>query len=94
LRNFRPAPFTKTMQITRRQPFIFEDVDPLLKLSEVEKVLRASRIFYTVPSRPTLIGYCEDGTLESLFWRGQHLVYESSLRKFIESFKRPTAKAA
>jgi hypothetical protein len=82
------------MQIHRRQNLIFENVDPLLRLAEVEDVLKDSRVFYTVPSRPTLIEYCEDGTFEARQVRGQWFVYESSLIKFINGLQRPTALAA
>lgn len=82
------------MRAIRRQPFIFEGVDTLLLMSEVEDVLRKSRTFRTVPSRPTLIEYCEDGTFESIVFRGKHLVYESSVVKFIEQLQRPHLKAA
>ncbi|HQU84849.1 MAG TPA: hypothetical protein PKY59_17050 [Pyrinomonadaceae bacterium] len=84
------------LKMKRTQPFLFDEkeVDPLLKLSEVEEVLKASKVFYSVPSRPTLIEYCEDGTFESTFFRGQWFVYQSSLKNFIDSFKRPIYKAA
>lgn len=82
------------MKIHRSQPFLFQNVDPLLRLSEVEEVLRKSGVFYTVPSRPTLIQYCEDGTFESLELRGQHFVYESSLINFIKGLQKPSLKAA
>ena len=53
---------------------------PKLRLSEIE------RIIIPPPSRPTLIGFCEDGTFENavktkLGW----LVYEESFLKWIES---------
>lgn len=82
------------MQITRIQPFIFEDADPLLLMSEVEKILHDSRVFKTIPSRPTLIEYCDDGTFESVLFRGKYLVYESSVVKFIRGLQRPQMKAA
>ena len=37
-----------------------------LKLSEVENIIRQKRIIVPCPSRQTLIGMCEDGTLESV----------------------------
>ena len=79
------------MNIQRKQPFLFQNVDPLLQLSDVENVLRNSRVFYSIPSRPTLIQYCEDGTFESLKLRGQYFVYESSLLSFINSLQRQAA---
>jgi hypothetical protein len=82
------------MHAVRRQPFIFEDMDPLLGMWEVEEELRKSRVFRSVPTRPTLIQYCEDGTFDSIVFRGRHLVYESSLVRFIESLQRPRLRAA
>lgn len=82
------------MQVVRRQPFIFKDVDPLLLMSEVEKVLHDSRVFRSVPTRPTLIEYCEDGTFDSVIFRGKYFVYESSVLKFIEGLQRPRLRAA
>lgn len=37
-----------------------------LKLSQVEALIRQHRIIVPCPSRQTLIGLCEDGTLESV----------------------------
>ena len=45
------------------------NIDPLIKLGEVERIL--SRIFRPAPSRPTLVEWIEDGTLEARrFGRG------------------------
>jgi len=57
-----------------------------LRLSEIERIIRKERIIIPPPSRPTLIGFCEDGTFENavktkLGW----LVYEESFLKWIES---------
>lgn len=60
----------------------------------MEELLRESRIFRTVPSRPTLIEYCEDGTFDSVKFRNQHYVRESSLIDFIEKLQQPALKAA
>lgn len=69
------------------------DTDPLIKLGEVERVL--SRIFSPVPSRPTLIAWIEDGTLEGKkIGRGDnYYVYRSSLDAFIIA-SQPQRRAA
>lgn len=58
--------------------------DPLLKLGEVERVL--AKIFLgCVPSRPTLVGMIEDGTLDGVrLGRGGYwYIYKSSLDNYI-----------
>lgn len=61
------------------------NIDPLIKLGEVERIL--SRIFRPAPSRPTLVEWIEDGTLEARrFGRGGNwYVYQSSLDNFIRA---------
>ncbi|MBK8810691.1 MAG: hypothetical protein IPN69_08155 [Acidobacteria bacterium] len=69
------------MRFNYQLPLI--DTDPLIKLGEVETIL--SRVFRPVPSRPTLIAWIEDGTLEGKkIGRGDNwYVYQSSLNGFI-----------
>jgi hypothetical protein len=59
------------------------NIDPLIKLVNVEQIL--SRIFQPAPSRPTIVGWIEDGTLEGRqVGRGDNwFVYQSSLDNFI-----------
>jgi len=57
-----------------------------LRLCEIERILRKERIIIPPPTRPTLIGFCEDGTFENaiktkLGW----LVYEESFLRWISS---------
>lgn len=61
------------------------NVDPLIKLGEVEEIL--GKVFLTVPSRPTLIEWIEEGVLEGRrVGRGRHwFVFQSSLNEFIEN---------
>lgn len=61
-----------------------------LRLGEVERLIRKHRIIVPPPTRKTLIGMCEDGTLETagtsptkLGW----LVYEDSFLKWISSLE-------
>lgn len=62
-------------------------LDKLLRLSEVEEVLRT--IFKTAPSRPTLIAYIESGKLRGVRHpvNKYHYVYYSSLKEFIEDME-------
>ena len=39
------------------------EIDQLIKLGEVERIL--SQVFFPAPSRPTIVGWIEDGTLVS-----------------------------
>lgn len=59
------------------------NIDPLLKLIEVERIL--SQVFRPAPSRPTIVQWIEDGTLEGKqIGRGDNwFVYQSSLDNFI-----------
>ena len=76
------------------RPYSFPfKVRPALRLREIEAALRSSRVIIPVPSRPTLIGLIEAGTLEgfkltqvqkkSQSW----LVYEDSFHKWVKSFQ-------
>lgn len=64
-------------------------IRPKLKLSEVERLIRRHRIITPCPARQTLIGFCEDGTFDtvgtsptSFGW----LVYEDSFWRWARSF--------
>lgn len=59
------------------------NVDPLIKLGEVERIL--AKIFFPAPSRPTIVGWIEEGTLDGKqIGRGDNwFVYQSSLDDFI-----------
>lgn len=67
------------------------EVDPLIKLSEVERAL--SKVFYPAPSRPTIVQWIEDGTLEGQqFGRGDNWhVFKTSLDNFILNCQRKMA---
>lgn len=60
-------------------------IDRLIKLGEVERILE--HIFHPIPSRHTIVGWIEDGTLEGMqIGRGDNWhIYQSSLDKFILS---------
>lgn len=74
-----------------------KDLRPIIRLSEVERLIRRHRIIVPPLSRSTLTRMCEDGTFETaggapskLGW----LVYEDSFLKWIESLDRPANKNA
>ena len=57
-----------------------------LRLSEIDRIIRKEGIIIPVPSRPTLIAFCEDGTFEnSVKTKFGWLVYEESFLKWVES---------
>lgn len=65
-------------------------IDPLIKLGEVERIL--SEVFRPAPSRPTIIGWIEEGTLEGrqVGVGNNWFVYESSLSKLIRESQSPS----
>ncbi len=61
---------------------------PLLRLSEIERIIRHNRIIVPTPSRSTLNEMCEDGTFRTAkrrTLRSPHLVYEDSFLRWVES---------
>ena len=59
----------------------------LLRVSEIERLLKKHRVIVPPPSRRALIGMCEDGTLRTAprrNARGPWLVYEDSFHKWVE----------
>jgi len=59
---------------------------PMLRLSEIERLIKERRILTPVPSRPSLIRLIEDGILESVGGRPTSygwLVYEDSFHKWV-----------
>lgn len=59
------------------------EIDQLIKLDEVERVL--AKVFRPAPSRPTIVAWIEEGTLDGKqIGRGKNwFVYESSLNNLI-----------
>ena len=54
-------------------------VRPRMRLGEVERLIRKHRILLPPPSRPTLIGFCEDGTFkDALKTKSGWLVFEDA----------------
>ena len=64
------------------------NIRPVVKLSEIERVIRKHRIMLPPPSRQTLIRMCESGVFETVRespGRSGWLVYEDSFIRWIES---------
>lgn len=66
---------------------------PKLRLAEVERIIRKTRILIPPPSRSTLARLCEDGTFETagdaptqFGW----LVYEDSFLKWVDELEGGT----
>lgn len=68
-------------------------VRPAMRLREIEAALKSTRVIVPVPSRPTLIGLIEDGTLEGFKFSQANkksqswLVYEDSFHRWVMSFQ-------
>lgn len=60
-------------------------IDRLIKLGEVERILES--VFHPTPSRHTIVGWIEDGTLEGrqIGVGNNWFVYESSLDNLIRA---------
>lgn len=72
--------------LTRNPQLSFTEVmvRPLLKLKRVEDMIKEHRVFGgDVPSRPTLIEWCESGTWETKRINGIYFVYEDSFLDWI-----------
>lgn len=71
-----------------RKPYEFGfDVRPALRLREIEMILRRTRVITPVPSRPTLIGMIESGTLEGRKLSHGWIVYEDSFKQWVKSLQ-------
>ncbi|HEX8686924.1 MAG TPA: hypothetical protein VF654_10485 [Pyrinomonadaceae bacterium] len=58
-----------------------------MRLQRVEEILRAQEIFDPVPSRPTLVGLIEDGTLEGMKTSMGYMVYRRSFVAWVRGFQ-------
>lgn len=61
---------------------------PVIRLSEVEKLIKRHRIITPAPSRKTLQRMCEDGTFDAVGnapTKFGWLVYEDSFLRWIDS---------
>ena len=75
-----------TMNITQRLLEI--SPRPTLRLTEILRLIKKHRIIIPVPSKPTLIALCENGTFETVGGQATRfgwLVYEDSFLKWVKS---------
>jgi hypothetical protein len=54
-----------------------------LRLSEIQEILRRTKIIQPPPSRSTLIARCEDGTLEANLTSFGWVVNEDSFKRWV-----------
>jgi len=73
------------------------ELRPVMRLSEVEKLIKRHRIITPPPSRKTLQRMCEDGTFDavgnattSLGW----LIYEDSFLRWVDTLDDTKIKNA
>lgn len=63
----------------------------MLRLEEIEEIIREYRIMRTPPSRDALIAMCQDGTLEANKTRFGYLVFEDSFDGWVRSLQQRMA---
>lgn len=63
-----------------------QDLKPKLRLNEIERLLRKYRIVIPIPTRASLVNYCDNGTWDCVFKSGiGWLVYEESFLKWVKN---------
>ena len=60
-------------------------IEPALRLSEVEKILRITRAIIPEPSRVNLISLIESGVLKGKLTSYGWIVYEDSFKEWVKS---------
>jgi hypothetical protein len=67
------------------------EVRPVLRLSEIERLIKEHRILIPAPSRPTLIQFIEEGIFQATTsekpTRMGWLVYEDSFLRWVDSLR-------
>lgn len=63
----------------------------MLRLSEIEEILREHRIMRTPPSRNTLIEMCEEGVFEAKKTRFGWMVFEDSFDLWVQGLQQKIA---
>jgi len=66
----------------------------MLRLADIEAILKQGKIFKEIPSRKHLIELCEDGTFEAKLNRLGWLVFEDSFEEWLSELQQPVSKAA
>ena len=67
------------------------NIRTVIKLSEIERLIKKHRIMLPPPSRQTLIRMCESGIFETVSespGRSGWLVYEDSFLRWVEGLSR------
>jgi len=67
----------------------------MLRLSEIERIIRTNRIIVPTPSRRYLVALCEDGTFmtaDRKSARCPYLVFEDSFLKWVEKLAEKSDK--
>jgi hypothetical protein len=83
----RIQPFTHSRYMKNTQHLLDLSPRTKLRLSEIERMLKAYRIIVPPPCRTKLLEMCEDGTLETVERRSVRepwLVYEDSFIKWLK----------
>lgn len=62
-------------------------VRPVLRLTEIEQILKATRVITPVPSRHTLIAMIDDGSLEGRKLSCGWVVYEDTFKRWVKSLQ-------
>jgi hypothetical protein len=63
----------------------------MLRLSDIEQILRDYRIMRTPPSRNTLIEMCEEGVFEAKKTRFGWMVFEESFDEWVMTLQQKIA---
>jgi len=77
--------------LAQRPHFEAFQIRTILRMSEVENILRRYRVFRTIPARSTLIEWKEEGLFEGIQINGVHYVYEDSLESWLKRLQQPAA---
>jgi hypothetical protein len=62
-------------------------IQPLLRLSRIEEILRKNHVMDPIPARSTLIALCEQGTLDGELTNFGWLVTEESFKAWVRSLR-------
>lgn len=63
----------------------------MLRLSEIETIMKEHKIMRTPPSRNTLIEMCEEGVFEASKTRFGWMVFEDSFESWVKSLQQKMA---
>lgn len=72
-------------------PFPELHIRTMMRLRDVEMILRKRRVFYEVPARSTLIEWCEKGIWDNTQLNGIIYVYEDSFLAWLSNLHKAHA---